>query len=184
MDNQNNGVNLQKEKTAGLPVGEVLVECYPGAPVNTTSAQSLPVNTPVYADPQVPAANISTAVQSPAVDNTKFCKFCGSRVPIDAVLCTSCGRQIEQLQGVTSQPQQIIINNANNNAVGGVPNGRLKNKWVCFWLWLFLGLFGGHKFYEEKTGAGIFYLFTAGGFLIGWFIDLFVILGRPNPYYV
>ena len=35
----------------------------------------------------------------------------------------------------------------------GVPMGKKKSKWVCFFLWLFLGLFGGHKFYDGKIGT-------------------------------
>ncbi len=35
---------------------------------------------------------------------------------MDAILCTVCGRQVEQLQGTeSSQQPQIVINNANNN---------------------------------------------------------------------
>ena len=29
---------------------------------------------------------------------TKFCKFCGEKIPDDAVMCTHCGRQVEQLK--------------------------------------------------------------------------------------
>lgn len=59
-----------------------------------------------------------------------------------------------------------------------------KDKWVAFLLCLFLGGIGAHKFYEGRIGVGIIYLITGGLFGIGWLIDLFVILGKPNPYYV
>lgn len=29
---------------------------------------------------------------SQAQTNTKFCKFCGGKVPLEAVVCTLCGR--------------------------------------------------------------------------------------------
>jgi hypothetical protein len=51
---------------------------------------------------------------------------------------------------------------------------------VAYLLWFLLGIFGGHKFYVGKTGMGILYLFTAGIFLIGWFIDVFTLGAQVN----
>ena len=34
---------------------------------------------------------------------------------------------------------------------------------------------GGHRFYFGHIGLGLLYLFTAGLFGIGWFVDLFLI---------
>lgn len=47
-----------------------------------------------------------------------------------------------------------------------------------FLLCLFLGVFGAHKFYVGKIGLGVLYLFTAGLFGIGWFVDTIVVLIR------
>ena len=58
-----------------------------------------------------------------------------------------------------------------------------KNKWIAILLCLFFGVIGLHKFYEERIGMGILYLLTGGLFGIGWFVDLIVLLFRPNPYY-
>lgn len=121
---------------------------------------------------------------------TKFCKHCGAKIPVNAVICTSCGCQVEEIKH-TEQPN-IVINNANNNtnvnkntnvnpAMFGV---RAKNKWVAFLLCLCLGFFGAHKFYEGKIGMGILYLFTFGLCGFGWIIDCITLLGKPNPYYV
>lgn len=62
--------------------------------------------------------------------------------------------------------------------------GRMKNKWVAFFLCLFLGFLGVHKFYEGRVGAGILYLLTLGLFGIGWLIDCVVLLFKPNPYFI
>lgn len=43
-------------------------------------------------------------------------------------------------------------------------------------LCIFFGMFGFHYFYVGRIGKGIFYLFTFGFFLFGWFFDIFKIL--------
>lgn len=111
-------------------------------------------------------------------NESKFCEFCGNKVHIDAVMCPKCGRQLEGLKIDGNNNHQIVINNSI------VPGVRKCDKWISFLLCLFLGFFGAHKFYEGKTGLGIVYILTFGFFAIGWFIDLIVILFRPNPYYV
>jgi TM2 domain-containing membrane protein YozV len=50
-----------------------------------------------------------------------------------------------------------------------------KETWVTYLLWFFLGFAGIHKFYLGKTGWGILYLLTGGLFMVGWFLDLFLI---------
>lgn len=121
---------------------------------------------------------------------TKYCKHCGGKIPEDAVLCTLCGRMVEENR--TAQPN-IVINNTNTNTNANVNTnvnkaggryGRAKNKWVAFFLCLFLGMVGAHKFYEGKIGMGILYLFTGGLCMIGWIIDIIALLAKPNPYYV
>ena len=83
----------------------------------------------------------------------------------------------------------IVISNTNTSTNANVnPNmmyGKTpRNKWVAFFLCLFLGLVGAHKFYEGKAGMGVLYIFTVGLFGIGWFADCIVLLCKPNPYWV
>lgn len=110
---------------------------------------------------------------------TKFCKYCGEKIPEEAVMCTHCGRQIEQLK---SEQPNVIINNTNTNVNTGYRGGP-KNKWVALLLCIFLGFIGAHKFYEGKILLGLVYLCTMGFFGLGIFIDFFSLLFKPNPYY-
>ena len=118
---------------------------------------------------------------------TKFCKHCGAKIPEDAILCTACGRQVEEMKG-TAQPS-IVINNENTNAnmnmnmMGGML-GRPRNKWVALVLCLLLGFVGAHKFYEGRAGMGILYIFTGALFGIGWVVDIIALLCKPDPYFV
>lgn len=117
----------------------------------------------------------------------KFCKHCGAKILEAAVICTACGCQVEEIKK-TEQPS-IVINNSNNNSnvntnVNGGTRGKAKNKWVAVLLCFFLGYLGIHRFYEGKIGTGIIWLLTCGLFGIGWFIDLIILLCKPNPYYV
>lgn len=123
---------------------------------------------------------------------TKYCKFCGEQIPADAIVCTHCGRQVEELK--RSEHEPIVINNNNNvvananatataTAVASVQGvGRPKNKWIALLLCLFTMC--GHKFYEGKVGMGLLYFFSLGLFGIGWVFDIFSLLFKPNPYYV
>lgn len=118
---------------------------------------------------------------------TKFCKHCGAKIPEAAIICTTCGCQVEEMK--SHEQPSIVINNANtntnvNNNQNGMYMGRPRNKWVALLLCIFLGYLGAHKFYEGKAGTGILYIFTVGLFGIGWFIDCINLLCKPNPYFV
>lgn len=119
----------------------------------------------------------------------KFCRHCGEKIPADAVLCTLCGRQVEEIRRESVAPQVIINNTNENNNVNQNVNQvvaamHTRNKWTAFLLCFFLGYLGAHKFYEGKTGMGVLYLLTFGLVGIGWVIDCIALLFKPNPYYV
>ena len=59
-----------------------------------------------------------------------------------------------------------------------------KNKWLAVLLCVLFGCLGVHRFYEGKIGTGILWLFTGGLLGIGAIIDFFILLFKPNPYYV
>lgn len=114
----------------------------------------------------------------------KFCKFCGSEIDANCVICTKCGKQVEELKSGNNNTPQVVINNSNqlNNSI--VPGLKKCDKWVSLILCIFLGFVGAHKFYEGKIGLGLLYLFTFGLLGIGVFIDIITILTKPNPYYI
>lgn len=114
------------------------------------------------------------ANQNAPAQPTKYCKYCAAVIPADAVVCTACGRQVEELKTAP-----VVVNNTNV-----VHADDPKNKWVALLLWFFLGVFGGHKFYEGKIGMGILYIFTLGLFGIGLLVDLISLLCKPTTYYV
>lgn len=126
--------------------------------------------------------------ENATVQETKFCKECGQKIAKKAVICPLCGCQVEETK--TEAPQIVINNsnqnqNTNNNANFGVPYGaRMRNKWTAFFLCLFLGYLGAHKFYEGKIGGGLLYMLTGGLFGIGWVCNTISLLFKPNPYLV
>jgi TM2 domain-containing membrane protein YozV len=53
----------------------------------------------------------------------------------------------------------------------------MKTRFAAYLFWLFGGVFGLHKFYLGRPFMGLFYMFTGGGFGIGWLLDAFT-MGR------
>lgn len=161
-------------------------ELYPKRPNFSYTTQAMPQDAP----------NIKVAPDVPAERNgydgevyegkTKFCKYCGKKIPFDAVVCTHCGRQVELLRQAAPDPTPIInnVNYVSPAPAYNTANRNLKNKWVAFFLCLFGGYLGIHKFYEGKIGLGILYLFTGGLFGFGWIIDMIKLAFKPNPYSV
>lgn len=112
-----------------------------------------------------------------------FCSNCGINLSThtNARYCPSCGEPIEANASRFSNPN---ITNTQTTHVH-VHTGRGPfNKWITLLLLLFLGAFGGHKFYEGKIFLGILYLFTLGLFGIGLLFDFFIILFKPTEYYL
>ena len=117
--------------------------------------------------------------------NIKYCKHCGEPIDKECLICPKCGKQVEEIRNIKDDRNIVINNTATANSRAVVKNvgyERPKNKWISLLLCIFT--ICGHKFYEGRFLMGIVYLFTVGLFGIGWFIDILVLLFKPNPYYV
>lgn len=59
---------------------------------------------------------------------------------------------------------------------------RRKKGWLVWILWLVTGIFGGHRFYLDRTGTGLLMLFTGGGALVWWLIDALLLSSMVAGY--
>ena len=50
-----------------------------------------------------------------------------------------------------------------------------RKAWVAWLLWSTLGFFGAHRFYLDRPGSALLYMFTGGGFFFGWVVDAFLL---------
>ncbi len=119
-----------------------------------------------------------------------ICDHCGAPIEEGARSCAYCGLPVVQPEPAqipavyAPQPQSFRQAETAPSPIGNTASGREKNKWVAFLLCLFFGVIGVHKFYEGRIGLGILYLLTGGLFGIGWFVDLILLLFKPNPYFL
>ena len=97
-----------------------------------------------------------------------FCSNCGTE--FDSNFCPSCGTPAASSGDISVDAPQILT----SNAVEGAEV--YKSKWVAFFLCLFLGGLGLHRFYVGKVGTGIIWLCTVGVCGFGALIDLITIL--------
>jgi len=93
-------------------------------------------------------------------ENVRFCSKCGSSNQKESIFCQKCGANMNAIQ-----------TNEQSNSSENV-----KKKWIItFYLTLFLGILGIHRFYNGKIVTGLIMLFTLGGGFIWWFIDFILV---------
>lgn len=123
-------------------------------------------------------------------EDSKFCQYCGSpnagyvKPPVQPVY------QAKPQHSAQSAPVNVYVNETHyheaapkQHVVVNVAQSE-KSRVVLLALWLLLGGFGIHKFYQGKIGMGILYLCTFGIFGLGLIVDFFSILfGTPRDKY-
>ena len=65
------------------------------------------------------------------------------------------------------------VRHAFKNLIDGNYQVFLRNEWIKFFICLFVGIFGVHRFIEKKYKSGLLFLFSYGVFFVGWGIDLY-----------
>ena len=76
------------------------------------------------------------------------------------------------------------VTESSNHTVSIPQSYQPKKKWTTFFLCLFLGPLGFHRFYVGKIGTGILWCCSAGVLCLGWIFDLVCILtGRFTDKY-
>lgn len=106
------------------------------------------------------------------------CERCGATAAPGSERCAYCGGFFDVHpsgdQATQPAPQPVIVN-VYHTAPSQLAVSD-KKRWTAFFLCLFLGWMGVHKFYLGKIGMGVLYFFTFGVFGIGWAIDLILLL--------
>lgn len=115
----------------------------------------------------------------------KCCKYCGEWMPEDAFYCLGCGRTFDNYEnGFEEIKRRVLYTSEPKRRFIDTSVGVWKNKWVSLILCIFFGVFGIHRFYEEKKTTGYIYLFTFGVLGMGWFFDIILLATKTNPYRV
>ena len=148
--------------------------------------QNVPQPVPQITQPPVPQMNQMNAgpqmmnnQMNQQVNNQpmKFCKFCGERIPADAVICTHCGRQVEEIRGAgvnmnRSMDQPVVNVNNNFGSFDFNESDKSKSTSVLLAALGFFGLAGIHRFYVGKPLSGLLWLCTGGLCGIGTLVDV------------
>ena len=104
-------------------------------------------------------------------------------MPEGAFYCLGCGTTFDDHEmSIEDVKKRVLDTGKPQKRATNTSAGIWKNKWVSLILCIFFGVFGIHRFYEEKKITGFIYLFTLGLLGLGWFFDIILLATKPNPY--
>ncbi|MGN0606012.1 MAG: NINE protein [Oscillospiraceae bacterium] len=186
VNNDFNPANYQQEiypqgnqQRVAYPKNSSGQEIYPGGnptmyKENTIpkSSADIPTVQPSIVSPPVIQNNVNYN-QPVQQANQKFCKYCGQKIHMEAVVCPHCGRQVEQLKGANQAVNgNVYINNAGQTQYMIPVSPYTRSTAVLLACLGFIGIGGIHRFYCGKYLSGLLYLFTAGLFGVGTLVDV------------
>lgn len=115
-----------------------------------------------------------------------FCRNCGSELPENADICTDCGVKPRKESnychncGAETNENQDMCTECGTALTAGTSSSSAdgdQRQWlITLLLALFLGGFGGHRFYTGHIGTGIAQLLTMGGCGLWALYDIIMIL--------
>jgi len=116
--------------------------------------------------------------------NTYYnCPFCGALLLKNDKVCFCCQKSLPAIDNNTSQEKarNTVLASESKEVctLDEVRKNKIvssKSKGAALALCFFLGIFGAHRFYANKVGTGVLYLFTGGLFGIGAIVDFIMIL--------
>ena len=92
----------------------------------------------------------------------------------------SLHQQQPQYQQPQAAPQTPFTNFYQQHGSRYMQNPPHKDVLITYILWFLLGPLGGHRFYLNQIGMGVFYFLTFGGCGLLWLIDIALIPDLVN----
>lgn len=89
-------------------------------------------------------------------------------------------QQQPQYQQPQTAPQTPFTNYYQQHGSRYIQNHQQKDVLITYLFWFLLGPLGGHRFYLNQIGMGVFYLLTFGGCGLLWLIDIALIPDLVN----
>ena len=116
------------------------------------------------------------SVEDKPVNTKKFCENCGEELIDGAKFCLACGSPaaVSNSAGSVNQNSQPSSNRfsqfeTNSKPEQYSPTQSPKSRLVAALLAFFLGEFGAHRFYVEKTGSGVAQILLSLSFIVSIF---------------